>query len=283
LKSSRDRSANRDAISLEGGIDYVDHTLRAGYHDSLQLVMPLLGKLVDAQQSSVAEKVEAKVRKRLAHMHEELESIASIKEANTFTMNQIDKTLDQVQLEECTFCASLLKLARANAQSVPLQQRALRALLNVVERGSESQRKAAICKDVCQDSAHFVLETMKMHGSSDVSVLIDGCSFFIFGQHFDCPFPSDKLDAKFVNGFAQCIMTALDAHPSNATLLEKALLSLLCLTEHSFAKKTLLVELGAIARFLQALDRHPADSQVQQLGAKLVGSLIVVSNVLRLA
>lgn len=272
LRSLRDRSANRSGVSLEGGFEYVDRTVRENYAESLQSVTNLLSQLVNFQQAC---KVKSYAKKQLKHLREEMESINHIKEANTWTMLDIDQSIEQVQEAEWYFIKAVLRIARANQQNVTMQARAMRTLSTVVEDYAKNQRRGIPCQEYhgeCEDFGSFVLETMLTLGQAHPSILIDG--FSAVGWY-----ASYSSDMSEVEAGLNCIMSAMQLHMSNPRVQDKGLAALVQIADARAGNKMLMAKSGVIDNVLKALQSHATDSQLQERGNQLVGSLVLAASV----
>jgi len=290
LQSLKDRFLNRNAITLDGGLEHIERAVLDQYAESLQYIAPLLQQLSSLEEPA---KVKAIAMKQVLLLQAEMDSVNIIKEANTWTMLDLDEVVEQVEGEAMAFMRAVQQAASANPGSTSLQQRAIRVVSKAAEARAKRasidvwgrQRRAQKSED--PDLEKFVLETMRTLGHDNASVLVHG--FSAIG--FDCQAISSSgscsrwhtsNEQQFrdrVNSIVRCVADGMKSHLAEAVVQERALFALLALAEQSAETKMLVARTGVIERVLEAVDRHPMDARVQQQGKTLLGILVLAGSI----
>jgi hypothetical protein len=244
----------------------MERVVQDRYAESREFVMSLLEQLSDSEQTL---NVKAIAEKHLSHLEEEMESINYMREANTFAMMELDNSIQCVEAEQCAFIASVLQLAKANQQNGTLQARALRTLSKIAEVYAKKPACARICQDESPEFEAFVLETMHTH-RDNVSVMIDGC----LAVGWYAQYAASATNFMQTKCGIHCVKNAMEAHPTDAVLQDKALFALQSIANRRVENKVLLAKSGLVERVLEAMEKHPTDD-MKQRGAKLLAVLVV--------
>jgi hypothetical protein len=267
MESVTTRTGNRDLISLDGGLGFVERVVLDRCTQACQSVTPLLQELSDVE---LVRKVKKSARKLVKHLSQELDSISTSKEANTLSLLSVGDNINEIGEIGSNFALSVLRLARANPENCKLQQRALRTLLKILSN-AKSQRGGLYARECFSEYFDFLLDTMQAGGSQAACLQTDCCRAI---SHL-------AMDAKqrdLVMG--RCIphiLAAMEAHPSDRDLQSSACSALMDIASQDLQDQILMAKLGAAHHVWKALENNPSDTSLQLVGGKLASSVAVAN------
>jgi hypothetical protein len=270
LQCVTDRAANRQVITMEGGLEFAEKHVSEVCSDAHRVVEGLLQQLSQPEQVS---SVKRRAQEFVSHMAEELESISYCKEANTFMMLDMEENIKELEVAEHNFALSVVQEARVGPENVLFQERALQTLARVLEAYALKQRSGLHLINVLGDCVNFVLESLRSQRCQNTSLQEDACR--VLGH-----LATHGIEYSLIrDSCIPALLNTMQVQCDQSSVQVCACGALLQIAGSSVQNKMLVAKLVSIDVISNAIHNHPMDTQLQQVGIDLLSVLVIAGAV----